>query len=138
MQQPSEELNTTQLKKLLDSDAFAGPLLQGVFARDQLPSKIPFPSCLIVNTHEMDKPGEHWLALFYNQKGKCSFFDSYGLPPSVYGLDSFVKRTPVSSEWNRVQYQPIYSKACGYYCFLFLLLKCRNINFKHINTNELL
>ena len=62
----------------------------GVFARDELPdvSREIRPWCLILNTDPKDKPGTHWLALFASRNGPLEVFDSFGLPPNTYNLDS--------------------------------------------------
>ena len=36
-------------------------------------------------------PGEHWVAMFFNNPRSAEFFDSYGLHPLVYGLTDFFR-----------------------------------------------
>ena len=124
-----EILNTLQLHKIMMGDRCVRRLFRGVCARDQLPTRLQFPSCLIVNTHSSREPGEHWLAVYYDINGLCEFFDSYGRPPSAYRLYSYLKSTSRRVTWNRTCFQPIDSNACGYYCFLYLMFKCRGLNF---------
>ena len=53
-----------------------------------------------MNTENRNKPGQHWLALHCDNKGKCNFFDSFGNPPKYYnkkGVQGF-------------------SEFCGFYC----------------------
>ena len=124
-----EVLDTRQLHKILTTDQFVRRVFRGVFARDQLPARVVHPSCLIVNTHSSWEPGEHWLAIYYDTDGSCEFFDSYGRSPATYRLHSYLKRTSTRVTWNRTCYQPLDYNACGYYCFLYLMFKCRNYDF---------
>ena len=34
-------------------------------------------------------PGEHWVAMLFNNPRSAEFFDSYDLHPIVYGLTDF-------------------------------------------------
>ena len=115
-----QELNTRQLEAILKTDAFTRRTFLGVFARNMLPKTIKYPSCLVVNTDTSRGPGEHWVALYYDSCGFAEFFDPYGLEPKFYGFQAYVRRTSTSFVWNRIQYQPVASRACGYYCLLCL------------------
>ena len=130
------ELNSIQLHKILTTDKFTKQCFRGVFARNMLPKKALYPSCLIVNTDPSNKPGGHWLAIYYNHNGESEFFDSYGLHPFFYGLDTYLEKT--SSKWtqNKKQIQSFYSNLCGYYCFFYLIAKCRGYSLDEMNFNE--
>jgi hypothetical protein len=106
----------SQIEEILKKE----PTFIGCLARDELPTKITYPCCFVLNTEPRKKPGEHWLAINYNDVGFCYFFDSYGQPPSIYNLDSYIKATSKKYTWNqkRIQGQSSY---CGYYAVLFLL-----------------
>ena len=130
-------LNTVQLRKILTCDKYVRPLFRGVFARDELPNDGVYPSCLVVNTHSSREPGEHWLAIFYDKNGVCEFFDSYGRNPAAYRLASYLRKTSRTVTWNRICFQPIDSNACGYFCFLYLMFKCRRLNFGIVEKNKL-
>ena len=77
----AQELNTRQLEAILRTDAYTRRTFRGVFARNMLPKTITYPACLVVNTETSRGPGEHWIALYYDQGGLCEFFDPYGLSP---------------------------------------------------------
>ena len=68
-------MNSFEIYKIIKNDKFASKNFIGVFARDQLPKKIKFPSSFIINTDKSNEPGEHWLAIFYDINGVCEFFD---------------------------------------------------------------
>lgn len=78
-------LNNVQLEYLARHDPVLGPVFQGVFPSDQLPT---FPittqlAAYIVNMDTTGQPGHHWLALWTRDQ-HCKLFDSYGLPLKTY------------------------------------------------------
>ena len=94
----------------------------GVFARDELPDvggEIR-PWCLILNTDPKDKPGTHWLVLYASSDGPLEFFDSYGLPPSYYSLNS------LEPLYLLYSFQSPSSSVCGHYCIVYVYLRSRN------------
>ena len=95
---------------------------------------VSYPSSLIINTHPQGQPGEHWLAMYFTKTKCCEFFDSFGFPATVYGLDKYIKLFSRSFISNEFQIQDIDSNACGYYCIYFLLLKSRGFKLKDINS----
>ena len=101
----------------------------GVFALDQIPqidNSFSFPLCFVSNTHPSTKPGEHWVALFYLSPDSLEFFDSYGLPPAVYGfsLDPRV--------YNHRTLQSLNSNVCGQYCIFYLYHRSRGKSLSRI------
>jgi len=116
---------STAIQAVLEKDPFTALVSQGVFARDKLPTRVNYPSCFIFNTDNHDKPGTHWLAIFYDKYGNCDFFDSYGNHPSFFKLTNYLNMTSKTWKHNNkcIQAQ---SEYCGYYCLLFLFLRCRN------------
>lgn len=120
------------IEKILLKDPQARQIFTGVYARDELPDKPKWPECFIVNTDPRSKPGTHWLAIHYNQEGRCIFFDSYGFQPSHFRLESYLNSTSSSWTWNRKRIQGD-SDYCGLYCILFLLFSIRNKALSFIN-----
>ena len=130
-------MNELTLRKCLEKDEFTQKLFKSVLARDELPTKISYPSCYIINTKPRNHPGEHWLALFYEKNGVATFFDSYAQSPDTYRLKSYLLKTSLDYQYNQKRIQGN-SSFCGYYCLLFLLLKARNrsdIFFKYFTNN---
>jgi hypothetical protein len=127
-------LNTLEIYNTIKRDEYAMFDFKGVFAKDQLTFKVTYPSSFVINTHKQKQSGEHWLAVYYNEDGLCTFFDSFGLHPSFYKLENFLNKT--SKEWicNQVQLQDINSFTCGYYCIFFILLMSRKLNLENINS----
>ena len=122
-----EPLSTHEIHYKLKSDEYSNKIFKAVLPFDCLPKSPPYPSAFVVNTHPQGKKGEHWLAIYYDKKGKCRFFDSFGNSPIFYGLLGYIEKTATSWEYNSVQLQSIFSTLCGYYCIYFVLLKSRNI-----------
>jgi hypothetical protein len=82
-------------------------------------------SSLIINTGKSDSAGEHWQAVWIGRTG-VDFFDPFGLPPLQNTTLQLLERTKLPWTWNATPVQDIVdenSTACGYHCFLFLLLK---------------
>jgi hypothetical protein len=132
-----EELNSIQLYKILKHDKCTRGIFLGVFARDQLPFKPKYPSCFIINTDDSSKQGKHWLAFYYDSNGDAMFFDSFGMHPVFYKLTSYLNRTSRNWSFNSIQYQSFNTKTCGYFAFIFLLLKCRGIDINDKNIKEI-
>jgi hypothetical protein len=86
----------TGLEEALQKDEYTKGLYIGVLSRDELPSKVKYPACFIINTAPRSHEGEHWLAFYYDEKGHADFFDSYGFPPSMYGFESYIEKTSTS------------------------------------------
>ena len=113
----------TTIEECLEKDPKTSKIFLGVFARNELPKQVKYPSCLIFNTKPRSHEGEHWCAIFYDKDGIGTFFDYYGQEPKVYRLESYLERTSKPYSPNiRVQGQSSY---CGYYCMLFLLAASR-------------
>ena len=121
-------MNSFEIDNIINFYKYAKKNFIGVFARDQLPNKIKFPSSFIINTEKSTEPGEHWLAVYYDKNGTCDFFDPLGFSPKYYKIDDYLKDTSRKYFYNTQQMQGIFSKFCGHYCILFILVKSRNYN----------
>ena len=95
----------------------------GAFPSDLLPGHyIARSGTLIVNTDPHTESGSHWLAIHFQSKSHSSYyFDSYGLPPYIPSIQSFIRRNCSVWDYNTVQLQGLTSTICGKYCCLFAL-----------------
>jgi hypothetical protein len=120
----------TALEEVLQKDQVTKKFFLGVFARDELPLQMHYPSCFVLNTAPRNNAGEHWLAFYYDKNGHCDFFDSYGMPPANFDLEIFLNESANSWKYNKQRIQGS-SALCGHYCILFLLFRSRSktINF---------
>jgi hypothetical protein len=113
------------INEVLKQDKISSKTFLGVFARDEIPKFINYPACFVMNTENRNKPGQHWLALHYDKKGRCYFFDSYGNQPKHHNLQNYIEKTSKSWTYNKRRLQG-FSEYCGFYCLLFLLFKTRD------------
>ena len=125
-------LTTNDIYKNLNKDFYSKKSFIGVFARDKLPEVKNYPTSFILNTQPTYKPGEHWLAVYFNKDRLCEFFDSFVFPPSIYGLDKYLKSKSSDFVSNTQQIQDNDSASCGYYTIFFILLKNRNFSLDEI------
>ena len=127
----------TAIEEALKRDPYTSKIYGGVFASNELPDQVAYPSCYVLNTKPRTHEGEHWLAVYYDDKGHGSFFDSYGMPPSAHRFESFMDRTSQTWSFNNIRVQG-HSSFCGYYCLLYLFERARGSSrnfFAYFNKN---
>lgn len=117
------------ISDILKNNVYTKKYFLGVYARDELPGRVKtFPSFLVFNTRERGESGEHWLALYFNRFGYCTFFDSYGLHPKNYDMVSYLTKINCNSwTWNKTGLQGS-SYFCGHYCIIYIYFRCRHKN----------
>ena len=95
----------------------------GIFLSHILPQQpIARSGTRIVNTDPHTESGSHWLTSQLQYTSHSSFyFDSYGLPPFIPSIESFIHRNSIVRIYNTVQLQGPTSTVCGKYCCLFAL-----------------
>ena len=102
------------------------PSFMGVYPSDILPPLITCSATLIVNTDPHSAKGRHWLAIHLLPRSYSGyFFDSYGLPPLIPSILTFLRRTFSLLEYNPSQLQGWTITVCGEYCCLFALFMQR-------------
>lgn len=115
----------TAIDEILRKDPKTSQIFLGCLARDELPKNIYYPCCFVLNTKPRSHPGQHWLAFYFDSKGFCEFFDSYGKNPKEYNLDMYLYEQANGWNYNKKQIQGL-SPYCGHYAVLFLLFRARN------------
>jgi hypothetical protein len=107
----------------------AGSFL-GAFASDMLPKYHIAQSCtLIVNSDTYTEFGSHCLAFhIQSRSSRLYYFDSYGLPPLIHSIQSFIKRNCNVWEYNSVQLQGSNTTVCGKYCCLLAMFTYRGFS----------
>ena len=117
-------MNTRMLQYVATSHPQLRKHFQGVYATDALPKFVySYPAAYIINTHPKKKPGEHWVAIYFNSKRKSIYFDSYGFPPRNRSVVKFLKRNCVTWSFSDRVLQHPFSNLCGGYCIYFLVKK---------------
>ena len=101
----------------------------GVFPRDLLGNFAYRPGGYIVNTDPSDKPGEHWVALFFDEQHVGEYFDPYGFAPMHEEIYNFLNQHS-SSKWtyNKQQLQNILSISCCYFCYLYQMFRLNGLS----------
>lgn len=121
-----------QIADALRRDKYAKDVFLGVFSIDKLPNVTHLPASAVVNTDPSHLPGTHWIAFFIDKSSKCSFFDSFGKPPSFYMMDKYLNSECKSIEINKHQLQGLTSETCGFYCIYFIVLMSRGFSLENI------
>ena len=62
----------------MSKDEYAKKDFKNVLPYDCLPPRPQYPSSYVIYTDPAGEKGEHWLALYYDKNGECTFFDSFG------------------------------------------------------------
>ena len=112
------------INQILKKDKKSTNIFLKTFAFDEKPLNFDYPASFIINTEPRTKHGQHWLAFYYDKKGYCYFFDSYGKHPSFYKLLTYINQTSIKWTYNKQRVQGM-SPYCGFYCVLFLLFMVR-------------
>ena len=120
-------MNTLQIKRLLKKDLKSKTIFKKVCALNQL-EKPTFPSAYVINSDPSSEPGEHWVAVYFDKRGRREYFDSYVLSFTLVGLKSYMDAYS-SSAWvyNRKTSQAYFSSFYGHYCVYFILFCCRGV-----------
>ena len=125
-------MNTIQINKVLKSEVKTKKIYLGTFSVDQLPKKIIYPSCLIVNNQNSYESGEHWLAIFFHKNKVAEFFDSFGNSPCYYNLGNYLDSHSKRFTFNKTPLQSFTSLYCGLYCIFYLILKAKGRSLNYI------
>ena len=118
-------METDQIWRLLSLDPLMCPY--AVIAKVNLPDVVStYPSAFVCNTHDSDQPGEHWVAMYVDQRG--DYFDPYGQKAQHIEFTNFMNEH--CSEWahNDNTLQSHMSTVCGEYSVAFLMFRCRNVS----------
>ena len=131
-------MDADDIHRVLKRDDLCGPIFVGVFPRDALVRAIKDllfgrkTFVAVFNSHAIDQPGEHWMAI-YAEGRKAYYFDSYGGHPDIYpDVYEALRDNFDSVKWNENVLQGITTTACGDYCVLFCLLMSRAWTFDEI------
>ena len=83
-------------------------------------------------------PGQHWVCVCIDKRGKEEYFDSFGLPPFKEEIFTFLENKCSKWSYNRISIQNIASITCGNYCVLYIIYRCQSSNKKlfYSNFNE--
>ena len=129
-------MDTLQILKMLQSDSFTKSVFTSVLPSDRLPDIVlERPKGYIVNVDGSDKPGSHWVAMFFpttpdgEGDGAAEFMDPLREKPNYYSehFKTFLQNNSSSYIYNKHVLQSPWSSVCGQYCLFYALHRCRNI-----------
>jgi hypothetical protein len=121
-------MNTKEIERFVGADTVSRGVFQGVFSVDTLPKQ---PRLLVCNTDKSTKPGQHWIAIHVDTDGRGEHFDSFGRAPNEQ-FEVYMNKHCTKWTFNRRQLQSIISSFCGYYCYMFCMLRCRRVDMTRI------
>lgn len=123
--------DTLSLRRACQSDVKIAPLFWDVFGADEIPCGAPsYPKCAIANTDPIRRPGQHWVAVYWDAPEQGEFFDSYAMTPSTYYQGGWQCFDPM--EKNPYPIQQWSSDVCGDYCLYYLYHRCRGKSLREI------
>lgn len=115
----TDELQCILARALRDS----GMHFLGVYAADLVPrtsGRGRGCCCCIANTDPHNRPGEHWVALVFENGQVREYFDPYGMPLETYPALHNRLRNIVLSRQSTWSVQPPLSSMCGHFCIYYL------------------
>ena len=110
-------------------------IYRGVYPCDRLPS-IAWslrPFVIVANTDPSNRPGQHWICMYFDEKGHGEFFDSFGSRPNPI-FELYMNKHCVTWKFNDKQFQSSVSRFCGHYSVWYCILKCRKVSLNSIQT----
>jgi hypothetical protein len=119
-------MNSYDIERILMANSSA---FRGVFSCDTLP-ETNIKGLMVCNTDPHDKPGEHWIAMYFDGE-RGEYFDSFGRPPTKVFKD-YLDRHCKYWTFNERQLQSICSRFCGHYCVYYCLLRGSGVEMRRI------
>ena len=110
-------MNTQQIEDISLTNLEIHRYFSGVYAFDQTPQIIRFPSSMIINLDPSYLQGSHWVSLCINADGVGFYMDSFGRIPTNIDI---IRQYCTKWRFNNRQIQPISSLLCGEYCLYFI------------------
>ena len=120
-------MNNREIAAVLLRDIHLRRVFRGVYPRDLIPHYVNTrePSAFVINTDRASGPGEHWVAVWFDGRGKVEYFDSFGLPPFHPDIEAFIFRHGQKYIFNQRLLQDLTSSMCGYYVLYYIFMEGR-------------
>jgi hypothetical protein len=135
-----DALRADTIDKTLKNNPFTKSIYQGIFPSDKLLDfEIPSLPCgLVVNFDPGNKPGSHWIGLYFDRNKNVEYFDTYARPININkNIYKFIQTNGKKSVKYLIgsSVQDDTSSVCGHYTILFLLCRAKKISFAcFVNT----
>ena len=104
-------MNTLEIERAITQDPCAEAVFAGVYAKDCLPDTVRCPCAMVWNTDPADEPGEHWVAVYFDENGRGEYFDLYGQPPLAC-FKQYMKRHSIQWVCSKRPLQDVWTSAC--------------------------
>ena len=65
-------MNSEQIINILKNDPYSKEIFKGVYAIYEVPPEVPYPSAYVINSDPSLKPGQHWLAAYFDHKNMAN------------------------------------------------------------------
>lgn len=109
---------TTDIQDFFEKIGLSSCVL--VTASDCLPDRVPNNSGIVINLSPSTESGSHWVSIHFDHYGCATYFDSYGVPPSVPSIQNFLRIKCRTVTINNFAFQQTHSNVCGQYSCVFL------------------
>ena len=109
---PFHPLTNFEIREYYENE----PRFNGVYSRDNLPTKIK-KGAYVINLDEYEDAGTHWIALYVKNK-KVVYFDSFVVEHVPKEIIKFIKNKDIIANIFRLQTHD--SIMCGYFCIKFI------------------
>ena len=133
-------MNTKEIENILLSCKLTAAYFKGVFSLNKIPTRFSTPAALVINSHPQAFPGEHWLALFIQEKqtpfsnSTIEFFDSYGVDFQFYQMPPHIVRDIHIQNKNVIQ--DLNKSTCGEHVIYFIYHRCLGLSLDEIVKNH--
>lgn len=131
-----DNMDSVEISKILRQ--ICGDMFVGVYARDQLPRITRRPSLLIANTDAADRPGTHWIAIYFDADETGELFDPLAQP--IHGdFSDYVNKYCKRWITNIRQIQSVVSRFCGHHCVVYCCLRAKGVDINALSklyTND--
>jgi len=104
-------------------------LFLGVYPANKLPTISYTPCCFILNTDPDNKPGRHWIFLYFSKEREMEYFDSYGKKPNNNLITKYI---PTIVWYNGDKVQHDQTNTCGAHCIYVSYFRCRGFTLNSI------
>jgi len=82
---------------------------------------VTYPSAYVINSDPSSKPGEHWIAVYFDKNIKAEYFDSYGLSPDMLDFTDFMNANSISWVYNKKTLQSLFYKYVELLCVFYFI-----------------
>ena len=117
---PFHPLTNTEISEYYKNE----PRFNGVYSRNNLPKTIK-KGAYVINLHEYENTGTHWVALFV-KTNEAIYFDSFGIEHIPKEMNKFINNDTTKLSYlkriksNIFRIQAYDSIMCGYFCIEFI------------------